>query len=250
MKRPLLILLALGLMGFVTFRALFGGQTVSWHQRLTVTVETPAGEVSGSAVTAVTNTQREGLLELPNSRGVKTAVTGEAVVVEVAPGRYLFVLLDGAEYWAYAAFRLGRQTDPDALSYEAMMAQLKHRPFDVPAPLPLRPAAAYMSNPFPTLVTFDDITDPKTVRRVDPEDLAASFGPGVSLKAVTLEVTKAPVTEGKVEGLVDFFNWPQERWSKYACEAYRCSEYPIRIYFPDGTYKPLTKNDIIGGENK
>ncbi len=198
MKRTLFTLLALGLVGFLIFRALFGGQTVSWHQRLTVTVETPSGEVSGSAVTAVTNVQLEGLLELPDSRGVKNQVTGEAVVVEVAPGRYLFVLLDGAEYWAYAAFRLGRETDPDALSYEAMMAQLKRRPWDVPAPLPLRPAAAYMSNPFPTLVTFDDVTDPKTVRRVDPEDLAASFGPGVRLKAVTLAVTKEAVTKGRV----------------------------------------------------
>ena len=117
MKRTLLILLALGLAGFVTFRVLFGGQTVSWHQRLTIAVETPAGDVSGAAVTAVKNVQTEGLLELPDSRGVHSTITGEAAVVEVAPGRYLFVLLDGAEYRAYAAFRLGREADPDALSY-------------------------------------------------------------------------------------------------------------------------------------
>ncbi|MBS0563021.1 MAG: hypothetical protein JSR87_00565 [Proteobacteria bacterium] len=52
------------------------------------------------------------------------------------------------------------------------------------------------------MVTFDDISDPKSVRQVDPADLAATFGPGVALKAVTLAVTDAPVTEGKVEGVL------------------------------------------------
>jgi len=60
------------------------------------------------------------------------------------------------------------------------------------------------------MVTFDDITDPATVRRVDPADLAASFGPGVSLKAVTLEITRAPVTEGRVEAVLEWLVavWP------------------------------------------
>ena len=48
------------------------------------------------------------------------------------------------------------------------------------------------------LVTFDDITKPETVRRVNPADLAAVFGEGVRLKAVTLEITKEAVTEGRV----------------------------------------------------
>ncbi len=57
------------------------------------------------------------------------------------------------------------------------------------------------------LVTFDDITRPETVRRVDPADLAAVFGEGVRLEAVTLEITEGAVTEGRVEGTLgsDFF---------------------------------------------
>ena len=54
----------------------------------------------------------------------------------------------------------------------------------------------------PMLATFDDITKPETVRKVDPEDLEAVFGEGVRLKAVTLEVTKEAVTEGRVEGVL------------------------------------------------
>jgi hypothetical protein len=51
------------------------------------------------------------------------------------------------------------------------------------------------------MVTFDHIADRTSMRRVDPADLAASFGPGDSLKAVTLEVTKAAVTEERVEAV-------------------------------------------------
>ncbi len=52
------------------------------------------------------------------------------------------------------------------------------------------------------LVTFDDITDPTTVRLADPANLSASFGPGVSLAGVTLEITRADVTEERVEAVL------------------------------------------------
>ena len=73
---------------------------------------------------------------------------------------------------------------------------------------------------YPLLVTFTDLADPTTVRRVDPDDLAATFGPGVALKRVTLEITDEAVTEGEVEAVLgaDFFR----RWAKvhrYALDA-------------------------------
>jgi hypothetical protein len=46
------------------------------------------------------------------------------------------------------------------------------------------------------LVTFGDIKDPKSVKRVDPDDLSASFGAGVKLKAITVEITDDAVTTG------------------------------------------------------
>ncbi|MGB3312951.1 MAG: hypothetical protein WBB85_00950 [Albidovulum sp.] len=201
MKRTLLILFGLLLAGFLAFRALFGGQTVSWHQRLTITVETPLGEVSGAAVTAVRKVEWLGPWVLPDAQRVINTIKGEAAVVEVAPGRHLFALLDGesgegswlrdAGHWVYAAYGLGQKSDR---SYEASMRKLKSQSYNRPVPLP--------PEGWPLMVTFDDIADPTTVRRVDPDDLAASFGPGVRLKAVTLEVTKAAVTEGRVEGLL------------------------------------------------
>lgn len=65
---------------------------------------------------------------------------------------------------------------------------------------------------YPMLVTFDDITDPASVKLVDPADLAATFGPGVRLKSVTLEVTNEAVTDGVVEEKLDWLAriWPNQ----------------------------------------
>ncbi|MFM7334062.1 MAG: hypothetical protein ACKO1H_06575, partial [Tabrizicola sp.] len=168
-----------------------------WHQKLTVTVETPAGEVSGSSVSAVS--WRKHWIQT-DGMGWSWDLTGEAVVVEVTPGRYLFALLKGAgttEYMGSVAAasisgREGRVIDG------ALFAEVQGK---------RGRAAGVIAVPegqYPMLVTFEDISDPASVRLVDPGDLAASFGPGVRLKAVTLEVTEGAVTEGRVAG---FLGW-------------------------------------------
>ncbi|MEM7778318.1 MAG: hypothetical protein AAF732_22280, partial [Pseudomonadota bacterium] len=55
---------------------------------------------------------------------------------------------------------------------------------------------------YPLLVTFDDIKNPVTAREVDPNDLAATFGPGYALSSLTIEITDEPVTEGRVESVL------------------------------------------------
>lgn len=73
-----------------------------------------------------------------------------------------------------------------------------------------QPPVPVPSTCLPLMVTFADIVDSKTVNRVDPDDLAASFGAGVRLKAVTLTVAEEPVTEGKVEAVLGWLGtiWP------------------------------------------
>ena len=58
---------------------------------------------------------------------------------------------------------------------------------------------------WPVLVTFTDISDPTSVQLVDPDDLSAVFGEGFALRAVTLEITDAPVTSGVVEGVLGWW---------------------------------------------
>lgn len=191
---------AVALVLFLTLRALFGGGTVSWNQRLTLVIETPQGEVRGSAVTRVENVTSKGALVLAEARGTRSYWTGEAVAVEVLPGRWLFALLQAeggtdAGHWVYAAYELNAALDANGHpSYGVAMSKLRSQPLDVPVPLPV--------DGMPLLVTFDDITKPETVRRVNPGDLAAAFGEGVRLKSVTLEITEEPVTEGRVVGVL------------------------------------------------
>ena len=205
MKWFCLTIACLGLLGFAAFRTLFSGQTVSWHQRLTVIVDTPAGEVRGSAVTEVTNVLTDGAWVVPQAQGVHTTIKGEATVVEVTPGHFLFALVSNAGVWAYEAFDLRHKGLPE------VKAKLTSQPPDSPVPLNLNDVESLMhASGSPMLVTFTDITDPKTVQKVDPLDFAASFGPGVALKAITLEITHDPMTEGKVASILPwlFKIWP------------------------------------------
>ncbi len=194
--KKVLVIAAIAAVMFALVWAVFNKDRYAWHQKLTVTVEIPAGEVSASSVSAVS--WRKHWIQT-DGMGWDYDLTGEAVVVEVTPGRYLFALLKGAgttEYMgsvagASIAGREGRVID-GALFDEVRDKRDR--------------AAGVITVPdyqYPMLVTFGDIDDPASVRLVDPADLAASFGPGVRLKAVTLEVTEDAVTEGAVERVLE-----------------------------------------------
>ena len=181
MKRifaPLILVLCLA--------ALAGCRTEhQWRQKTTLTVETPSGPRSGSSVVEVT--ALFGKLPLTGNE-VEYSFRGEATVVEIMPGRYLFALLGGSEERFYRAARdrftgmhrrdwlyeIPKQTEPVALTGKQM----------------------------PLLVTFDDLTDPNSVRQVEPNDLAASFGSGVALTSVTLAITNEAVTLGKIAAVL------------------------------------------------
>jgi hypothetical protein len=64
----------------------------------------------------------------------------------------------------------------------------------------------------PMLIRFRDINNPATVERVDPNNLAAGFGPGVVLTRATLEITDDSVTTGIVKQLWWLANgYPEKR---------------------------------------
>ncbi|HEX2366281.1 MAG TPA: hypothetical protein VHJ00_14810 [Bradyrhizobium sp.] len=69
------------------------------------------------------------------------------------------------------------------LSYVSQIAQM-------------RGAHEISPNDLPNLVTFADINDPKTVIEIDPNDLQATLGAGVSWNKITFEITDEPITKG------------------------------------------------------
>ena len=169
---PIALVLVLGLGGYWAWTQVrplaevflgVGHVRHEWNQKLTLTVATPDGPKTGAAVVTVAAIFGKQL----SGNEVVYGHKGEATVVEVAPGTYLFALLGGTDERFFRAARdrfkgkergewlydIPKQTEPVELTGDAV----------------------------PLLVTFADITDPTTVTRVDPANLAASFGPGVSL---------------------------------------------------------------------
>jgi hypothetical protein len=106
--------------------------------------------------------------------GVHLGALGEATVVDLGKGRLLIALLTEREYKTNIWI-------PD------------HR----------KPPASRDLDPWelPLLVTFTDASDPKTVREVDPTNLASTLGPGVQLRRAHVEVAEERPTRKIVERL-------------------------------------------------
>jgi hypothetical protein len=170
------------------------GDTYTWNQKLTVTVNTPSGERSGSAVTRLrVNYSTSSLTGI----GISYNVKGEATVVEFAPGKYLFALLSDSGP--------GNTTE---LATQTWLADLPKTVGDS------RPRFAYLEklravkpvpkDHYPLLVTFTNLDDPKSVKEVKPGKLSDTFGAGYSLKSITVEITDEAVTDNNVRRLL---NW-------------------------------------------
>lgn len=167
----------------------FYGLTYTWHQTLTLVVDTPDGSKRGSATVEV----RVWTQHMIPGRGTTGAGShrGEATFVEVAPGRYLFALLrsrqsvDHPRYIATHAF-FDQVKKDDGVNIAWSRLERLHATALVPR------------KHYPMLVTFMDLADPTSAREVDPDDLAATFGEGVKLKAIEITLSNAPVTDSRV----------------------------------------------------
>ena len=176
------------------------GRSFDYRYKLTAEVETPTGVKTGSSVIEIV-VGMSGTIMPAGMRGGSAHVRqGEAVAVDVAPGQTLFVLLrstsnpDWATTAAVEAVGIPHDSAPGAdfdiegyyaaLKADRRVWPVKRQQADHPGPNP------------PYLVRFKDISDPKSVEQVDPDDLAKSFGPGVKLRSLTVQVTDEPVTTG------------------------------------------------------
>ena len=167
----------------------------TWHQKMTIEVEVNGQLYTGASVVKVTVQESEPLTK-QLGYPLQFGATGETAFVELPGNRYLFALLGGGPS------NSGPQTNAvnifeDRLPQRGIerFALLSKSRFKTEIP----------ESQYPLLVTFTDLTDPTTVKAVDPENLAATFGPGVSLKRLTLEITDEPVTEGKIEQVLGWW---------------------------------------------
>jgi hypothetical protein len=160
--------------------------------RLTIEVEVDGKIYSGSGVI-------EARYEIPprwmlGANRVVPSVRGEAVVVDLGERGVLFALLRGVpveESRGYVAdatamplkeFNVTGSGGVDD-SVLRKMGNLKARAEIPPSRLPM-------------MVRFRNLDDPKSVERVNPSDLSASFGLNTRLLRVTIETTRDGVTSG------------------------------------------------------
>lgn len=156
--------------------------------KMTVEVDTLEGLRSGYAVREVRFSPKSGTFFADGSATWK--LQGEAVAVDIAPGKTLFALLNnqsGQPDYAGRDVWLMLKEEP-----EVKNGKLELWP-NMPAKSGLNPK--YRADwVLPMLVTFEDLNDPKSVERINTTDLAARFGIGVRLKRIVVEVTNEPVT--------------------------------------------------------
>jgi hypothetical protein len=191
LTKALLILAALALGGFMLWKIKY--PTYAWNQKLTVTVSTPRGEVSGSSVVSVSWTRNF----FPEGAPFHLTMRGDATTVDLGGGQFLFALLgyfrsEETHCTGLVPLKLLRQKLPLQSNddywapdtFKRVQAASGRGPITLPQQL------------YPHFLHFRDIKDPTTVELVDPDNLEKSFGPGVRLVRVTIEITDEPVTRG------------------------------------------------------
>lgn len=193
----------------VAFVLLLGGcwfdSTPAYRYRLTVEVETPEGRRSGSSVIEVdTRAVRSGMA--PGSTGAEIRFRGEAVTVDLGKRGMLFAVLrsDNDADWAGRVMLMLAPDDPNNEEFidefDDMLALEGRGPVVVPRTYP--PVGALDErSAYPMMVTFGDLADPASITLIDPDDLATTFGKGVVLKPITVEMTDDAVTTG-IEGTI------------------------------------------------
>lgn len=166
-----------------------GTKQDSFRYRLTVEVETPEGLRTGSSVIEVDVSQTgEKAWATSEARGLRFKVRGEAVAVDLPTGQVLFALLSREDSPDRAAGLPYAALDPPDFEGEFDYIK-KTRALEHIDRVGVVPREAY-----PMMATFSNLTDPSSVERVNPDDLAASFGEGVALKRITVQMTDDPVT--------------------------------------------------------
>ncbi|OAN75499.1 hypothetical protein A8B78_15905 [Jannaschia sp. EhC01] len=165
--------------------------TYTWNQRMTVTVETLDGIISGSSVVEVTARYYNPGCGLAGDIEVNYSYRSEAVAVEVLPGQWLFALIGNLAGLMYTA-------SPDQFG-----AIPRHDRGRWLAATPRQTEAVELADALrPRLVTFADITVPASVEAVDADNLAATFGEDVRLVEVTLEVTRDEASMSNIDTIL------------------------------------------------
>lgn len=148
----------------------FGGSSTSKpvRKKIAIEVATPRGPVRGASVIELVTSHAPWWY--PSAVKSATGATGEAPYADLGNRRYVFVTINN---------------------------QLDERPIaEYLTPDALRSDGSFAPDRAPMLVTFDDIDDPNTIRKLEPGTLERVFGQGYRLVSLTATDTSDPPTNG------------------------------------------------------
>ncbi len=244
-KIPKTVWVLLGLMAAIYTAWSIAYPSGTWRYRMTVTVETPEGIKTGSAVREIFAHCEPHLFQ---TNPCNTALAkGEAAAVDLGKRGVLFALMRGGPYgadygWAivhHVFFRSSGHTSKELIRQYRWLKTGK---------------VALHPNQYPMFVRFKDPKDPKTVENLlDMEPCTDSatgipgnslclvkdhfeeaFGAGVKLKEVTIEMTDDQVT------------WGVEKWLPWLPERKNVSGSLGGT--PDKPFEDPTKTYLNGSE--
>lgn len=156
----------------------------SYRVRMTVVVDTPAGQRSGSSVLEISASRLVQGFRWLGAESAGASFRGEAAVVELADGP-IFMLISGSlKTPITAAFE--KFSDPDG--FIEAVAKLGRR--DQVGRRAILPPKDYTK-----FVRFRNIADPSSVEELNLENLHQNLGNNASLKEVTLQITNERVQE-------------------------------------------------------
>jgi len=182
---------------------------VIYRYKLTIELEVDGEIKRGSSVVEVRNYT----VAFPES-AVRHGITGEALYLDLGPGRKpLIVLL--AKRDQSAAFREGkayRGWGPEQPN--AILARGYNEAWPTPKKgestdwfgfwqrlAGHRGAVELSPDQLPELVTFADVSNPKSAQVIDPGRIEVVLGPGVRWQRISIEITDEPVSSGIKERL-------------------------------------------------
>ena len=162
--------------------------------RVTIEVDTPSGVQVGSSVLENRSTQgSKGIFRMTDMGSSITI--GESPFVDLGNGRLLFAMLQDGGHGrqihelSFNVFRYADLKPPLSRAYD----QSEWPEFYKEAKT-VKPFAVAGRDDYPMFVTFADPANPASVKEVDPDNLAATFGPGYRLMRLTVQVTDDAMT--------------------------------------------------------
>jgi hypothetical protein len=173
------------------------GKSYTYKYRITVSVRDHGKLKAASNVVAVKES-----IGLDRNPGY-AVLCGEAVVIPLQDGKYLFALLKGAGQ-SVVPGKYQWRSGPTGVLLNRLGLETQWSRNDkglLKLPVTRTPVDLYYYE-MPDFVTFANLRDPITITSVNPENPEPALGNNVHIEKVTLQVTDEKVTRGSVKPLL------------------------------------------------